>query len=91
MSYWVLPNSGIPIACTTVQRITNLEKQQTVWKKRIDEFNDRIQRTFNTTTTSIRINPTVLQQGKLLSLEDEDEQFIQDYSRMNKLLIVIQK
>ena len=51
MSYWVLPNSGIPIACTTVQRITNLEKQQNVWKKWIGEFNDRIQRTFNTTTT----------------------------------------
>ena len=53
-----------------------------MWKKRIGEFNDRIQRTFNTTTTSIRINPTVIQQGKLLSLEDEDKQFIQDYSRV---------
>ena len=27
MSYWVLPKSGIPISCTTVQRLTNLEKQ----------------------------------------------------------------
>ena len=26
MSYWVLPRSGIPISCTTVQRLTNLEK-----------------------------------------------------------------
>ena len=53
-----------------------------MWKKQIGEFNVRIQRTFNTTTTSIRINPTVIQQGKLLSLEDEDEQVIQDYSRV---------
>ena len=82
MSYWVLPNSGIPIACTTVQRITNLEKQQNVWKTWIGEFNDRIQRTFNPTTTSIWSNPTVIQQGKLLSLEDEDKVFIQDYSRV---------
>ena len=53
-----------------------------MWKKRVGEFDDRIQRTFNTTTTSISINLTVIQQGKLLSLEDEDEQFIQDYSRV---------
>ena len=43
MSYWILPCSGIPIACTTVQRITNLEQQQNTWKKRINEFNQRIE------------------------------------------------
>ena len=82
MSYWILPSSGIPIACTTVQRITNLEKQQDVWKKRIQQFDDRIQHIFNTTTTSVPINPNAIQQGKLLSLEDEDDEFIQEYSRV---------
>ena len=27
MSYWILPKLGIPVSCTTVQRITNLENQ----------------------------------------------------------------
>ena len=27
ISYWVLPASGIPMSCTTVQRVTNLESQ----------------------------------------------------------------
>jgi hypothetical protein len=27
MSYWILPQSGIPISCTTVQRVANLEQQ----------------------------------------------------------------
>ena len=26
MSYWILPVSGIPISCVTVQRLTNLEQ-----------------------------------------------------------------
>ena len=82
MSYWILPCSGIPIACTTVQRITNLEQQQNTWQKRINEFNQRIEQTFNTTSTSVRVDPNIIQQGKLLSLDDEDEEFIQEYSRV---------
>ena len=27
MSYWIIPTSGIPISCTTVQKLTELEKQ----------------------------------------------------------------
>ena len=34
MAYWILPASGIPISCTTVQRITNLEKEQDIWKEK---------------------------------------------------------
>ena len=82
MSYWILPCSGMPIACTTVQRITNLEQQQDAWKGRINEFNQRIEQTFNRTSTSVRVDPNIIQQGKLLSLDDEDEEFIQEYSRV---------
>ena len=33
MSYWVLPESGIPISVTTIQRMTHLEKQTIAYKK----------------------------------------------------------
>ena len=36
MSYWILPESGILISCTTVQHITNLERQTEEYKN-LDE------------------------------------------------------
>jgi hypothetical protein len=38
MSYWILPKSGIPISCSTVQRLTDLEKQKMEFKERMQEF-----------------------------------------------------
>ena len=38
MSYLVLPESGIVISCTTVQRVTHLEKQTEEYKKRMNDF-----------------------------------------------------
>jgi hypothetical protein len=32
MSYWVLPELWIAISCTTVQRLTHLEKQTDEYK-----------------------------------------------------------
>ena len=42
MSYWILPESGIPISCTTVQRVTELELEKEENKERIKEFNEKI-------------------------------------------------
>ena len=47
MSYWVLPSSGIPIARTTVHRVTNLEAQTDQCKRRFDAYNKRIAEQFN--------------------------------------------
>ena len=38
MFYWILPISGIPVSCTTVQKLTELEKRTDEWKKRIESF-----------------------------------------------------
>ena len=47
MSYWVLPPSGIPISCSTVQRLTNLEKKTEVWASKLEEFNKGLKAKFN--------------------------------------------
>ena len=47
MSYWVLPSSGILIARTTVQRVTNLESQTDQFKRRFDAYDKRIAESFN--------------------------------------------
>ena len=43
MSYWILPESGIPVSCTTVQRITNLEKQTDEYKERMKYFDVKLE------------------------------------------------
>ena len=35
MSYWVLPESGIPVSVTTVQRVTNAEVSTDEMKSRM--------------------------------------------------------
>ena len=44
MSYWVFPESGIPISCTTVQRLTIAEQQTDEWKERMMKFEQSVKR-----------------------------------------------
>ena len=43
MSYWILPESGIPVSCTTVQRITNMEKQTDEYKEILKDFDVKLE------------------------------------------------
>ena len=38
MPYWILAKSGIPIYCTKVQRITNLERKTDKYKEMMKDF-----------------------------------------------------
>ena len=38
ISYWILPESGIVISCTTVQHITDIERQTDEYKNRMINF-----------------------------------------------------
>lgn len=42
MSYYVLPASGIPVSCTTVQRVTELEKQTDANREHFNAFTKSI-------------------------------------------------
>ena len=46
MSYWILTQSGTVISRTTVQRVTNLEKETEEIKASIQEYNAEINRRF---------------------------------------------
>ena len=82
MAYWILPASGRPTSCTMVQRITNLEKGGKVWKERIDEYEDKVSERLNAKSSGIDVHHDLIQQGGLISLDDEDEDFISDYNRV---------
>ena len=42
MSYWILPSSGIPISCTTVQRLTELEKKTDEWISKMEQYDHEV-------------------------------------------------
>ena len=82
MAYWILPASGRPISCTTVQRITNLEKEEDARKQKITLYQDKLDVKLETSSSEINIPHNLIQEGKLLSLDDEDKQFINDFNRV---------
>ena len=44
MSYWILPESGKPISCVTVQKMTNAEKEKVEYIKLMQSFDDKLQK-----------------------------------------------
>ena len=80
MSYWILPRSGIPISVVTVQRLTNLEQSTDEWKKRMDEYDRQVQPKMQAKSANIIINEKQVRPESLLSLELEDDEFLQEYS-----------
>lgn len=85
MSYWLLPQSGIPVSCCTVQRLTNLEKQTDSYKKRMNDFQVSLERKWNVESADITHevygdDPT--NSRDVLSLEHEDEQFRNEITRV---------
>ena len=82
MSYWILPRSGIPISVVTVQRLTNLEQSTDEWKKRMDEYDRQVQPKMQAKSANIITDEKQVRPESLLSLEIEDDEFLQEYSRV---------
>ena len=84
MSYWILPKSGIPISCSTVQRLTNLDRQTDVYKKRMNEFEEQVKRRWDVESADLtkRLYDNEIDHQYVLSLENEDEEFIKEFRRI---------
>jgi hypothetical protein len=82
MSYWILPPSGIPISCNTVQRLTNLEQQTNEWKRRMTTFDDELEAKFRTSSSDVSNSTQDIPQNLLLDLDGEDPEFIQEFNRV---------
>ena len=87
MSYWVLPESGIAMSCTTVQRVTHLEKQADEYKKQMNDFHQVLEGKWQ--VESANVSDIAIQDvlaSMLLSLENEDEEFLDEFNRDNQRL-----
>ena len=53
MSYWILPESGIPISVTKIQRMRHLEKSTDKYKKEMIAFEGGLQERFDAKSSDI--------------------------------------
>ena len=79
MSYWILPKSAIPISCTTVQRLTELEKKKQSFIERMDEFNEGIKTRMNTKSQDISNEVREIEKERVL---DPEEEFESEFTRV---------
>ena len=81
MSYWILPISGRPISCVTVQRLTNLEQQTQEWITKMNDFTSCITKKFEIKDPLVKEFSSILESNKKLSTQYDDE-FLAEYSTM---------
>ena len=75
MSYWIMPVSGIPVSCTTVQRLTTLEKQTDEWKQRMSEYDEKLGKRLKVVDEDISSKIVEIDQWNKLSITDIDQEF----------------
>ena len=76
MSYWVLPESGIPISVTTLQRMTYLEKQTDEYKKQMNAFERGLKQRFDAQSADISRTLKIIYPVNIINLELENEEFL---------------
>lgn len=80
MTYWILPKSGIPISCDTVQRVTNEEKKLEITQQLMDNYNKEVDKKLNAAASIIDPKSRQsLQVGQILDLENEDADFTKEF------------
>ena len=69
------------MSCTTVQRVTHLEKQTDEYKKRMNDFQEALERKWNVESATIPSQMTQdIPAPLILSLENEDDEFLEEYN-----------
>lgn len=81
MSYWILPESGIPISATTVQRMTNDERCTDEMQSRMKRYEDKLRVIFELPSVTITNGLHDVDQSKIIDPENEDPEFFEEFTR----------
>ena len=82
MSYWVLPESGIPVSVTTVQRVTNAELSTDEMKSRMREYDDKLRVYFEAQSADVSRHLRDVDSCKIIDHENEDPAFYDEFTRV---------
>jgi hypothetical protein len=81
MTYWILPKSGIPISCDTVQRVTNSEKETDEVKREMALWTASAIARLEATSANVERGLEDVPQQAIFDLENEDEEFSKQFSQ----------
>jgi hypothetical protein len=81
MSYWVLPESGIPVSATTVQRLTNDERNTEETKRRMDQYEEKLKRVVGAQSADLTNELQSVNLHQVIDPENEDPSFFEDFMR----------
>ena len=81
MSFWILTENAKVISCTTVQHLTMLEQQMDDWKKRMKNYEDKIEEKLNIIEDPI-LDLSDVPRYNHLSLEEADEDFRNEFQKV---------
>ena len=82
MSYWLLPESGIPISASTVQRMTNDEKATDEMQKRMTYYEERLRPVFDTKSADLTRTLRDVDSSYVIDPESEDQGFYDEFMRV---------
>jgi hypothetical protein len=82
MSYWILPKSGIPVSCTTVQRLTRLEQATREWGERMEAFDRGLVGKLSASPNSELFIPQTNDVPTLEVAGNEDSAFVAEFGRV---------
>lgn len=81
MTYWILPVSGIPISCDSVQRVTNAEQHTDDVKNQMDVYTNAISRRLGADFAPVQVDNEVPEE-RIFDFNNEELEFIQDFNRI---------
>src|SRR5210317_309608 len=80
MTYWVLPNSGIPISTDTVQAITQEELQTDVVKAQMNMWTEGTKKILDAKSSHVSWAKEEIPQSKVFDYENEEEDFLRNFN-----------
>jgi hypothetical protein len=80
MSYWILPPSGIPVSVTTVQRVTNDEKNTDEMRDRMRRYDEKL--VFETQSADLARDLRNVDSSKVIDAHNEDPNFYAKFTRV---------
>lgn len=82
MSYWILPESAIPVSASTVKRLTNDERSTDDMKRRMNEFEDRVRIVLEAQSSHIANTLRNVDASKIIDHENEEAEFFAEFTRV---------
>ena len=83
MSYWILlPQSGIPVLATTLQRLTNSERCTDETKYRMRQYDEKLAAVFETQSADMARGLRHVDARKIIDPDNEDPEFFSEFTRV---------